>query len=101
MKMEEQIPNPYTRRSNNMLPTAMKPLEGKQITSKNLKIMEKKKKEKKEKWLKHLMDQEAAITLATSKKDSNNSSRYQDLYEKHNVKININVTEMVCKHLLP
>ena len=84
-----------------MLPTAMKPLEGKQITSKNLKIMEKKKKEKKEKWLKHLMDQEAAITLATSKKDSNNSSRYQDSYETHNVKININVIEMVCKHLLP
>ena len=84
LKMEKQIPNPYTRRSNNMLPTAMKPLEGKQITSKNLKIMEK-----------------DSITLATSKKDSNNSSRYQDLYETHNVKININVTEMVCKHLLP
>ena len=48
-----------------MLPTAMKPLEGKQITSKNLKIMEKKKKEKKEKWVKNSMDQEAAITLAT------------------------------------
>ena len=45
--MEEQTPNPYTRGSNSMLPTAMKPLEGKQITSENLKIMEKRRKKRK------------------------------------------------------